>query len=407
MEQTLQLAIVTNDHIRAEAVAKIVGDLHWQLVACVNQAQPAEWLRRRSVDLALVDLDLPNAIALLTQLAHALPHLPLMALTTPHHLVELQEALLAGAASFVAYPIEPGQFTGTILRAVQNNPQRGVESGRGRIIALAGLKGGVGRTTLAVNLAVLLRRRSAQEVILVEAHHGLGDVSIMLNLLPKHTLASLAEESNIDLDVIQGHLQPHHASGIQVLAAPPDLVQLVELPVETWRHLLSSLAQLAPYVIVDTAAVADAVLSEVLTHADDILVVTGPDLAGLRSAAVLLQSLDQEENVHGRSQVVLNRAGVRGGVTESACSKQVGEKIVAAIPDDPALVTFALNRGVPFVLNHPRSIVGREVGKLLEQIVPLGQKGSPAGKQQTAGDAKPQGVASLKLPFMKQRAAAG
>jgi pilus assembly protein CpaE len=212
-----------------------------------------------------------------------------------------------------------------------------------------------------------LRQRVDGDVILVEAHHGLSDLSLNLNLLSRHTLATLAQENNIDADVLQGHLQPH-ASRIKVLAAPADVAQLVELPVQTWQTILNQLAEMAAYVVVDTAAVADAVLSEVLTHADDIIVVTGPDLAGLRSAVVLLKTLDGESNVHGRTHVVLNRAGVRGGIPEGACAKQVGEDIAVALPDDAALATFALNRGVPFILSHPRSILSRKVQEVVSKL---------------------------------------
>jgi pilus assembly protein CpaE len=127
--------------------------------------------------------------------------------------------------------------------------------------------------------------------------------------------------------------------------------------------------------------VADAVLSEVLTHADDIIIVTGPDLAGLRSAVVLLQTLDAEANVNGRTHVVINRAGVRGGIPEAACAKQVGEEIVVALPDDAALATFALNRGVPYVLSHPRSILSRKVQELVSKLFDVKAATQAAAKE--------------------------
>lgn len=367
MEQVLQLALITNDHFRAQDIAAVANGFQWQIEAAVGQAQPVSWLRRIQPDVALVDLDVPNAIGLMRDIVAAMPQVTVLAVVTPQHLVDLQEALMAGASSFVAFPIEPNQFTATVMRASQEAPKRESRVKRGHLVAVVGLKGGVGRTTLAVNMAVALRQRIEGDVILVEAHHGLSDLSLNMNLLSRHTLASLAQEPNIDADVLQGHLQLH-ASRVKVLAAPPDLSQLVELPIQTWQNLLDQLTEMAAYVVVDTASVADAVLSEVLTHADDIIVVTGPDLAGLRSAVVLLQTLDAESNVHGRTHVVINRAGVRGGIPEAACAKQVGEEIAVALPDDAALATFALNRGVPFVLSHSRSILSRKVQELVSKI---------------------------------------
>ena len=370
MDQALQLAVITNDHFRAEALAAVTAGLNWRLEKAVAPAQPIAWLRRLTVDVVLVDLDLPNALGLLRDVTATLPHLTLLALVTPQHLTDLQEALVAGAASFVTFPVDATQFTTTVMRVVQEGPKREARPARGRLVAVTGLKGGVGRTTLAVNMATALRQRVDGDVVLVEAHHGLSDVSLMLNLLPHHTLATLAQEMNVDADVLQGHLQAH-ASRVKVLAAPPDVSQLVELPVETWRSILEQLLEIAPYVIADTSAVADAVLSEVLTMADDIVVVTGPDLAGLRSAVALLKSLDEESNVHGTTHVVLNRAGVRGGVNETAAARQLGEPLAASIPEDQALATFALNRGVPYVLSHPRSILGRKVQEFTWKVFDL------------------------------------
>jgi pilus assembly protein CpaE len=284
-QQVLQLALITNDHFRSQDIAAVAKGFQWNFESVVGQAQPVGWVRRLQPDVVLVDLDVPNAIGLMRDIVSAMPQVPVLAVVTPQHLADLQEALMAGASSFVAFPIEPNQFTATVMRASQEAPKRESRTKRGHLVAVVGLKGGVGRTTLAVNMAVALRQRIDGDVILVEAHHGLSDLSLNMNLVSRHTLASLAQESNIDSDLLQGHLQLH-ASRVKVLAAPPDLSQLVELPIQTWQSLLTQLTEMASYVVVDTAAVADAVLSEVLTRADDIIIVTGPDLAGLRSAVV-------------------------------------------------------------------------------------------------------------------------
>jgi pilus assembly protein CpaE len=379
--QPVRIAILTEDDLRVEAVAQAAQTLDWEVLA-LGSGKIRDIVRRNQVNLVLVDLDISNAITRLTELAQTLPGVVIMALATPQHLVDLQDALLAGAEGFIAFPIEPGQFIATVQRVLQSAPKDNSRSHRGQIVAVAGLKGGIGRTTLAANMAVDLRRRIAEDVILVEAHHSMGDVALMLNLTPRHTLASLAEEANLDIDVIQGHLQLH-ASNIKALVAPPDVEQLVTLPAEMWSKLLQTLAELAPYVIVDTAAIADDVLSEVLTAADEIVVVTGPDLASLRSAVVLLQTIDEAENVHGGTHVVLNRAGVKGGVSEAASREQLGQEIIAAIPDDPALATFAVNRGVPFTLSHPSSILAKDVNRLVSRIFDFSlatpAQGKPAG----------------------------
>ncbi|MEZ4734436.1 MAG: P-loop NTPase [Caldilineaceae bacterium] len=326
----MQLAIITDIHYRAQVVEQSLRTHGWQLLTCVGQAQPYDWVMQHPhVDLVLIDLNVANAVELCQQLTETLPHMPLVALVTPQRIVELQAVMLAGAATFVAFPFEPNQLIAALERAHRDTlraladsaaqptgvaPPRYDATGRrqGKVIVVTSLKGGVGRSTIAANLAVLLRQRTRQEIVLVEAHHALGHLALLLNLYPRHTLKNLDGEPNLDLDLLQGLLQ-RHGSGVRLLAAPSEPTQLVELPVDTWQQLIDLLKTIADYVVIDTAVHADELLSTLLAQADDILLVTGADIAGLRDGRILLQSLRQEALVAGQIHLVLNRTGAKGG----------------------------------------------------------------------------------------------
>jgi pilus assembly protein CpaE len=389
--QILQLAVISEDAARGEGVEYVAADKGWKVLTIPGQPNPLEALRGRQVDLVLVDLDVPDAIALLRDLTQQLPYVPLLALTTPEHLVEWQDAQLAGAMDYVTFPVNAQHFFATIERVLQHffatiervrqvASAPPVEARKERMIAVVSLKGGVGRSTLAANLAVALRQQKRGEVILVEAHHGLSHLSLMLNLHPRHTLASLATETNLDLDVIQGLLEPH-GSGVRLLAAPSELAQVVEIERETWQRTLALLSKLATYVVVDTAAVTDGVLSEVLIQADEILVVTGPEIASLYSTQALLALLRAETNVHARLHVVLNQAGVGGGLSAATLEQHLGEKIRASIPTDPPVATYALNQGVPFVSSHARAPISRALYQLVDLLL-AGAPGAAEPKSQ-------------------------
>lgn len=382
----MQLAIVTDFEYRAQVVDQILIERGWQLLACVGQPRPREWLmQQQGLDMVLVDLDVPEAIPLLQELTKTAPQLPLVALATPQRIVELQNAMLAGATNFIAFPIEPKQFIATLerarngaMRALQavaaqqtqlvHSQQHALTRRQSKVIVVTSLKGGVGRSTLAANVAVALRQRSSKNVVLVEAHHGLGHLALLLNLYPRHTIESLDGEANIDLDLLQGLLQSH-GSGIRLLAAPMDPSQLVELPLEVWQQIIHFLKDTADYVVVDTAAHADGILSEMLGMANDIVLVTGSDIGGLRDARILLQSLRHESVVDGRIHVVLNRAGSQGGIDERVVQDQLHETVAVSIPEDSALVTFAFNRGIPFVLSHTRALVSRRLQSLVDRLL--------------------------------------
>lgn len=405
----MQLAIVTDFEYRAQVVDQILMERGWQLVACVGQPQPRDWLmQQKGIEMILIDLDVPGAIFLLKELTHVLPHVPLVALATPQRIVELQDAMLAGATNFIAFPIEPKQFIVTLERArtamraqntavvsqpthVQAHHHHAFAKRQSKVIVVTSLKGGVGRSTIAANLAIGLRQRTNKSVVLVEAHHGLGHLALMLNLYPRHTITSLEGEENIDLDFLQGLLQSH-GSGVRLLAAPMDPSQLVELPIEVWQQVIHLLKETADYVVVDTAAHADGVLSEMLAQASDLLLVTGSDIAGLRDARILLQSLRHENVVEGQIHVVLNRAGAQGGIDERVVQEQLRETVAVSIPEDSPLATFAFNRGVPFVSSHGRSLTSRRVLALVDRV---------AGDPATTALARPEPQRSSFFSFLK------
>ena len=212
-----------------------------------------------------------------------------------------------------------------------------------------------------------MHQRHMVDVVLTEAHHDLSNISLMLNLHPRYTLAML-EEGELDSDIVRGYLQPH-STGIRVLTAPNDLEQLVDLPGDVWQRTLNLLTEVAPVVIADTSSTADGVLSEVLLRADDIIVVTGPEIASLRSAMALLRVLHSEDQVDARVHMVLNRVGIGGGLDEATIRKQLGHDIAVSIPEDPSLATYSLNRGVPYVVSHPRSIMSRRTQNLVDHLL--------------------------------------
>lgn len=375
---SLQVAIFTQQSERAMAVQQLTTERGWELTIITATADSVQVLRERGVVLILIDLDWPDAIALFRRLTAELPQIPLLALTPPQQLVALQEAHLVGASGYIAYPINPRHFFVTIEQVLQSSSIPLSNTRHGRLIALVSLKGGVGRSMLATNLAIALHQQGVNDLILAEVHHGLGQLSLMLNVQPRHTIAGLADEETIDPDLLRGYFQSHQ-SGIRLLVAPNEPTQVAELTTDTWQQTFAVLTTLASMTIVDTAPTADRVLAEVLTTADQILLITDPTVMSLCNAQGLLETIRAGQKTDAPIHLILNQADITGGLNRNMVEQYLGEKIHLSIPFEPALATLACNRGIPLVMSHPRTLFSQRIQQLAKQL----QQSSPELSEQS------------------------
>ncbi len=227
-------------------------------------------------------------------------------------------------------------------------------SGRGRVITVMATKGGTGKTTVAVNVAVELARHHPHEVVLVDLDLMAGDLDLLLDLEPSATLASVAiEGTELDTAGIKLALATH-SSGLLVLPAPETLIEADAIDPELVKLLLDLLRQSFPFVVVDTGPGAGGVLVEAAEAADDLVVVASADLGGLRSLRRSLDALDTLELATARRHLVLNRSDVRTGITIEEVEAAVEMPVVQTIPE-AAEIPIAANQGLPYVVTDPKA----------------------------------------------------
>jgi len=142
---------------------------------------------------------------------------------------------------------------------------------------------------------------------------------------------------------------------------------------ELWAAALYQLRRIARYVVVDTAPVVNGVLSESLALADVVLVVTTPELPALRRATLMLQAAQAEDLPDGKLRLVLNREGLAGGISRADIGERLGMPVAVALPDDPALVAYSINRGFPLMQSHPKSLLARRIRELAGQLITTAQ----------------------------------
>ena len=215
-------------------------------------------------------------------------------------------------------------------------------------ITVLGPKGGVGKTTVAVNLAVALARQYPNEVVLVDLDLVVGEVADLLQLEPTQTVATTsAHGAGQDPAALKLALTPH-PSGLLVLPAPTSLAEAETVDAEGLLQTLQFLSSLFRHVVVDTGpGSTDAAVSAVLA-ATDLVVVTTPDIGGLRALERHLAAFQAAGVQPSRRHLVLNRADDKSGVAATDVSEALGADVSVTIPESRQVI-LAANQGVPFV----------------------------------------------------------
>ncbi len=291
--------------------------------------------------------------------------------------VELMAAAMrAGIRDLIAPDAEPDELRQALERAaltamsrkpaVSTGPQ---QQGRGRVIAVMSPKGGVGKTTVATNLAVGLAKTAPMGVVIVDLDLQFGDVASGLGLEPEYTVsdAVIGAASN-DAMVLKAFLSPH-SSGCYAMCAPlrPAEADLIK-PAQV-ATLINQLSLEFPYVILDTTPGLGDVVLALLELATDGIWVCGMDLPSVRGLNHGLEVLRQLDLVPPSNTIVLNFADRHSGLTVKDVEATIGLPVDILLPRSKTL-PFTTNSGIPVLQDKRKDPATKGLNELVSRINP-------------------------------------
>ena len=237
----------------------------------------------------------------------------------------------------------------------------------GRQITVFSPKGGVGKTTLAVNLALALADHGKRRVCLVDLDLGFGDVAITLQLFPARTLAeAVPMESGLDAGLLETLLTPHREE-LFTLVAPVQPDAKDSIPASLIGKVLRLLKSSFEYVVVDTSPSFDEHVLQAIDETDELLLVTTLDVPTLKNVKIACETLDLLNVPQGQRHLILNRADEKVGLSPDKVESTLGMRVEAAIPTSPQ-VANATNSGEPIVGTLPRHAVSRAIALLASDL---------------------------------------
>jgi len=397
MRDLLRIAIVDpNDATREELRNVLLGmESVWLEAESPRYEFFFDVIQQSTPQIVIISLDSDQnkALMLIGQLNQEYPELPLLAISARGDGQAILQALRNGAREFLTAPV----VLEDLLKALRRLTSRSLSGDTGvanpagpavesQVIAIVGSRGGVGCTSLAVNLGTCLAQQSDQCAALVDLDLALGDADVALDLMADYTLADVALNiERLDMQFLKRSLSKH-SSGLSLLPHPVQIEDVNLIRDDNLQRVIGLLRASYNHLVLDLSKAFSPTDVTALNMADVILVVAQLDLTSLRNVVRLLLSLGNDESLDQKVKIILNRVGSECDISLQKAEETIGKPIYWQIPNDPKSMMESRNQGIPLLTFAPKSKVHQSI---------LGLANALCGKEPEAPKEKPSRWASL------------
>jgi pilus assembly protein CpaE len=321
-------------------------------------------------DLAIVDVMMPGITGYdIVRRLREQPQtagVPILILTARGQMIDRQTALQAGANDHVAKPVTPQALLEKVDDLLGAVVKRSAPSTDCQVVSVLSLRGGVGVTTLAVNLALSRLRQqltsgNVPRVCLIDLSPSSGQATLHLRVRAQQTWASLPAMGRNPSAKTLAALLTRHPSGLQVLAAPFKPTSAGALTASIVEDALVGLESLFDFIVIDTPPLIDVAAATALERSNSIVLVLTPEVGAIQATVAVLQNMDE---MRERVALVLNHTSPQRGVPEAVIEKALRRPFSHKVPFDPAQVV-ALPQGRPLSWAKPSSPLAMATQELL------------------------------------------
>jgi len=359
----------------SEVVAALGSDSSIRLLeGAAGYGEAARSVQNQELDLVIVDEVAGDPTTVIEQIEHAAPELPIVVVLDEDQAMIAQACMLAGARAYLFRPFDPADIVEVVRQVCSKEERRRARTNTkpltqaGRLIVVHGSKGGVGATTVAVNLAVTLAKTTDQRVALVDVNLLGGDTDVALNIVTDNSIADVvAHLRELDNSLLDDTMI-RHPSGVFVLPAPSQLERAEAIGGHETAMVLAACRANFDLVVVDTSSRPDEHALAALEMADLVMLVTTPEIAALKSAARFLQLGHNLGFPPEKLQLVINRLNSKNAIPLDDIEENLHHKMSYGLPSDGEPMVEAQNAGEPVVILRPRSRIGRELWRVGREV---------------------------------------
>lgn len=384
MSSVLRLAIVDpRDASRDSLRSMLLGmDMVWLEAECSRYEFFIDVVAQTHPDIGLVSLDSDpeKALDLVRKLCESNPECNVLVVSSSADSGLILRAMRAGAKEFLPLPLRLQDLVDALSRIAERRFGRGDSKSRScSVIAVAGATGGVGTTSIAVNLGCALASDPKKSVALVDLDLCLGDADVFLDTIPDYTLVDVAQNvSRLDFSLLKRSLTKH-ASGLFLLPRPVQMEDARLITPEDLGRVLGLLKATFTHLVLDLSKSYSPLDMTALQVANHVLLVAQLDLPCLRNVVRLLMSLGEMENLSDKIKVVVNRVGLESGaISLKKAQDTIGREIFWQLPNDYRSMIEVRNNGVPLVEHAPRAAITQSILGLADALTAPGKAATAA-----------------------------
>lgn len=375
MKTVVRLALVDpHDATRTSLKSLMLGiDSVWLEAECSRYDFFFDVVMQTRPDIALVALDADPAkgLALVAKITQELPdcHVLVISSSTEGNLI--LQAMRNGAKEFLNLPLKLEDVLSALERIRQTQMARSGETQvrTCHVVAVAGASGGVGCTSLAVNVGCLLARNEQNSVVVIDLDFALGDSDVWLDIIPDYTIQDVAENiTRLDYSLLKRSLTRHDC-GVFLLPRPVHLDDDLKITPDHLKRVIALLKTTFTHLVIDTSKSIGPLDVAAMEAAETVLLVTQLDLPSLRNVVRLMQYFEHTEGLTEKVRIVVNRVGLEDTqISLNKALETIGREIFWQIPNDFATMVEARNNGVPLMTQAPRAKLTRALEQLAQQL---------------------------------------
>jgi pilus assembly protein CpaE len=234
---------------------------------------------------------------------------------------------------------------------------------------VAGATGGVGTSSVAVNLACALAADRDHQVVLIDLDVALGDCDVFLDTIPEYTLADVAQNvSRLDLTLLKKSLTKH-SSHVHLLPRPVQLEDVRLITPDSLQRVIGLLKTSFTHIVIDLSKSFGELDMQAIYMADDILMITQLDLPCLRNVVRLMMTFDGDDALRNKVRIIVNRVGHDSGqISLRKAQETIGREIYWQIPNDYRVMVEVRNNGVPLVQHAPKAGITNSIMQLADSL---------------------------------------